>query len=240
MTPPFMVNNITRRKFNTQTFTVFLMNVQNLTSHVFDLALCIQHLQPNCIAVTETWLPAVSSFETVKMDGYAYHNQPRNLSYNSSNPILTEIQGQQHSGVGLYSADNLACNVLQVPNVNLECLVYHCTTYSIFIAIIYRSPSYPMTLFKVNLGKLLDWLSLKSDTIAVIEDFNDDILKSSSVIKFMTNKGFVQFLKQPTTENGTLIDHVYVKTTHYIVESLVLPTYFSDHEGIICSFTSST
>ena len=117
--PPFMVENISKHKFNTQTFTVFLMNVQNLTSHVFDLALCIQHLQPNCIAVTETWLPAVSSFETVRMDGYAYHNQPRTLSYNSSDPILTEIQGQQHGGVGLYSADNLACNVLQVPNVNL-------------------------------------------------------------------------------------------------------------------------
>ncbi|XP_030284360.1 uncharacterized protein LOC115588118 [Sparus aurata] len=238
--PPFMVENISRHKFNTQTFTVFLMNVQNLTSHVSDLALRTQHLQPNCIAVTETWLPAVSSFETVQMDGYAYHNQPRNLSYSSSDPILTEIQGQQRGGVGLYSADNLACNFFQVPNVNLECLVYHCTTYSILIAVIYRPPSYPMTLFKVNLGKLLDWLNPQSHTIAVMGDFNDDILKSSSMAKFMTNKGFVQFVKQPTTINGTLIDHVYVKTTHYIVESLVLPTYFSDHEGIMCSFTSST
>ncbi|XP_073323364.1 uncharacterized protein [Pagrus major] len=238
--PPFMVTNITRHKFSTQTFTVFLMNVQNLTQHVFDLALCTQHLQLNCIAVTETWLPAVSSFETVKMDGYVFHNQPRNLSYSSSNPILTEIQCQQHGGVGLYSADNLACNVLLVPNVNLECLVYHCTTYNILMAVIYRPPSYPMTLFKQYLGKLLDWLNPKSDTIAVMGDFNDDILKSSSVAKFMTNKGFVQFVKQPTTENGTLIDHVYVKTTHYIVESLVVPTYFSDHEGIMCSFTSRT
>ena len=174
------------------------------------------------------------------MDGYAYHNQPRTLSYNSRDPILTEIQGQQHGGVGLYGADNLACNVLQVPNVNLECLVYHCTTYSILIAVIYRPPSYPMPLFKGHLGKLLNWLNPLSNTIAVIGDFNDDILKSSSMAKFMRNKGFVQFVKQPTTINGTLIDHVYVKTTHYIVESLVLPTYFSDHEGIMCSFTSST
>ncbi|XP_059198565.1 uncharacterized protein LOC131978809 [Centropristis striata] len=239
--PPFMIENISRNKFtNTQTFTVFLMNVQNLTQHVSDLALCTQHLQLNCIAVTETWLPAVSSFETVNMDGYAYHNQPRNLSYSSSNPILIEIQGQQHGGVGLYSADNLACNVLPVPNVNLECLVYHCTTYSILIAVIYRPPSYPMTLFKENLGKLLDWLNTISDTIAVMGDFNDDILKSSSIAKFMTNKGFVQIVKQPTTENGTLIDHVYVRTTHYDVESLVLSTYFSDHEGIMCSFACRT
>ena len=70
--------------------------------------------------------------------------------------------------------------------------------------------------------------------------FNDDILKSSSMANFMRNKGFVQFVNQPTTISGTLIDHVYVKTTHYFVESLVLPTYFSDHEGIMCTFTSST
>ena len=138
------------------------------------------------LLLKKTWLPAVSSFETVKMDGYAYHNQPRNLSYNSSDPILTEIQGQQRGGVGLYSADNLACIVLQVPNVNLECLVYHCTTYSILIAVIYRPPSYSMTLFKVNLGKLLDWLNPQSHTIAVMGDFNGDILKSLSVAKFMT------------------------------------------------------
>ena len=124
-----MVENITRHKFNTQNFTMFLMNVQNLTQHISDLALCTQHLQPNCIAVAETWLPAVSSFETVKMDSFVYHNQPRNLSYSSSNPILTEIQGQQHAGVSLYNADNLVCNVLHVPNVNLACLVYHCTTH---------------------------------------------------------------------------------------------------------------
>uniref|UniRef100_A0A671UFX1 ATP-dependent DNA helicase n=1 Tax=Sparus aurata TaxID=8175 RepID=A0A671UFX1_SPAAU len=238
--PPFIVENIAKPKFNTQTFTVFLMNVRNLTKHVSDLALCTQHLQLNCIAVTETWLPAGSSCATVQMDGYVFHNQPRASSYSSSDPLLTEIQGQQCGGVGLYSADNLACNILQVPNVNLECLVYHCTTYNILLAVIYRPPSYHMPLFKDNLGKLLDWLSLRPDTIAVMGDFNDNILKSSSVATFMTNKGFVQTVKQPTTENGTLIDHVYVKTTQHNVESLVLPTYFSDHEGILCSFTSTS
>lgn len=53
-------------------------------------------------------------------------------------------------------------------------------------------------------------------------------------------KGFVQLVTQPTTEKGTLTEHVYVKTSHYDVESVVLPTYFGDYEGKTCSFASRT
>ncbi|XP_051272040.1 LOW QUALITY PROTEIN: uncharacterized protein LOC127372410 [Dicentrarchus labrax] len=236
--PPFLVTNITACNFTTPPFNVFLMNVQNLTPHVTDLALCTQHLQLNCIAVTETWLPAVYSLETVKMDGYAFHNHPRSLPYNSSNPLFKQIRDQQHGGVGMYSAENLAYSIIPVPNVHLECLVYHCLHYNILIAVIYRPPSYTITLFKENLETLLNWLNHQSTTIAVMGDFNDNILKSSTIYKFMTDKGFIQIVKQATTEKGTLIDHVYVKTSHYDVQSVVLPTYFSDHEGILCSFTS--
>ena len=76
-----------------------------------------------------------------------------------------------------------------------------------------------MTFFKKNVGKLLDWLNPQSDTIAVMTMGNCQIY----------NKGFIQSVKQPTTENGTLIYHVYVKTSHHDVESLALLSYFSDH-----------
>ncbi len=238
--PRFSVKNILCHKVNTQVFSVFLMNVQNLRHHLADLVLHTEHLQPNCIAVTETWLPANISLETVNIDGYTFNSQPRSLSYSSSNPTLTELQAQQHGGVGMYTSNNLAYNVVQVPNVNLECLVCNYTTQNILIAVIYRPPSYPISLFKENLAKLFDFLEQLGNTVAVVGDFNDNILKSSTICKFITDRGFVQHVKQTTTEKGTLIDHVYVKTTHYNVESIVLPAYFSDHEGIFCSFTCHT
>ncbi|XP_053179094.1 uncharacterized protein LOC128362380 [Scomber japonicus] len=233
--PQYLLGNNIRHKLDRNTFNVFLMNVQNLTKHVSDLASCTQHLQLNCIAVTETWLPAAST-EAVNIEGFTFHSSPRSLSYNSDHPALIALQGQQHGGVGLYSADNLASNIITMPPFNLECIVYNWLEYNLLVAVIYRPPSYPMSLFKEHLGKLLDWLHPKSNNIAVMGDFNDDLLKSSSVCKLLTDKGFVQLVTQATTEQGTLIDHVYVNTSDYEVECEVVPAYFSDHEAIVCSF----
>ncbi len=61
--------------------------------------------------------------------------------------------------------------------------------------------------------------------------------KRSSICKFMGKKGFHQHVTQKTTEKGTLIDHVYVKTTQFDVECAVMPTYVGDHEGILCSLS---
>ncbi|XP_042601481.1 uncharacterized protein LOC122140744 [Cyprinus carpio] len=189
--PRFSVRNIPYHKLKTQTFSVFLMNVQNLTHHLTDLVLHTDYLEPNCIAVTETWLPADISLETIHIDGYSFHSQPRSLSYSTSNPTLTELQAQQHGGVGMYTSNSLAYNVVQVPNVNLECLVCNYTAHNILIAVIYRPPSYPISLFKGNLNKLFNFLEPLSNTIAVIGDFNDNILNSSTICKFITNRGFV-------------------------------------------------
>ncbi|XP_061601162.1 uncharacterized protein LOC133463585 [Cololabis saira] len=234
--PQYLSENYIRHKLDSNTFNVFLMNVQNLTRHVTDLASCTQHLQLNCIAVTETWLPAETRLEAVNLEGFTFHSSPRSLSYNSNHPALIALQGQQHGGVGLYSADNLASNIIKMPTFNLECIVYDCLLYNILVAIIYRPPSYPMSLFKQHLGQLLDWLHPKSSNIVVMGDFNDDLLKTSSVCKFLTDQGFHQVVRQATTEKGTLIDHVYVKTKDYEVECEVVPAYFSDHEAILSSF----
>ncbi|KAM7418505.1 hypothetical protein PAMA_015902 [Pampus argenteus] len=237
--PRFSVEYIGRPDMESNTFSVFLMNVQGLSGHAADLASCTQHLQLNCIAVTETWLSANSSLEEVQISGYSFCSRPRSLSYDSSHPALLELQRQQHGGAGLYCRDGVVWDVIEAPNVNLECLVCACDSYDVVLVVIYRPPSYPLTLFKHNLRKLLNWLNWFDKTVAVMGDFNNDILTSSSVCGCMAEEGFVQVVTQPTTESGTLIDHVYIKSAIYDVQSVVLPTYFSDHEGIVCSFNLS-
>ncbi|XP_043953976.1 uncharacterized protein LOC122820538 [Gambusia affinis] len=230
---PVLSGSIELDRFNTSIFTVFLMNVQSLNRHVKDLACYIEHWKPKCIAVTETWVSSTHT-DTVKIDGYSFTNRPRCLSYNTRHPELIALQDQQHGGVGIYCADDVEFQVLPQPELNLECLVHRFCSCNMVLGVIYRPPLYPLSLFKNNLGKLLDWLEKQSDTIALIGDFNDDIFKSSTIKKFVCDKGYIQIVKEATTEKDTLIDHVYVKSKTYKVEAVVVPTYFSDHEGVMC------
>ncbi|XP_072320518.1 uncharacterized protein [Eucyclogobius newberryi] len=198
----------------------------------------VMSLRPNCIAVVETWLTVDSSFQTSHIEGYNFHSRPRSLSYQSSGHLaLTRLLGQQHGGVGMYCEENLNYEVA-VQDFCLECLANYFAEHKIIVAVVYRPPSYPMSLFKYNLDRLLNWLESYCATVAVLGDFNDDILKSSSLCNFMMERGYVQYVKSPTTERGTLIDHLYLKSTEYDLDSVVVPTYFSDHEGIVCSFKS--
>ncbi|VDI68671.1 Hypothetical predicted protein [Mytilus galloprovincialis] len=71
-----------------------------------------------------------------------------------------------------------------------------------------------------------------SERVVVIGDFNQDILKGScTVLSFMLSKGFRQLVSSPTTEGGTLIDHVYVKGCHD-TQVTIIPTYYSYHEAL--------
>ncbi|XP_055088463.1 uncharacterized protein LOC129457426 [Periophthalmus magnuspinnatus] len=234
---PFMFTGPSLDIHETQVFNLFFMNVQGLPQHVSDLQSCMQKFHPHCIAVTETWLTERSHHQSNSIAGYHFHSQTRSLAYQSSrHPALVNLRTQEHGGVGIYCQDGYSYDTVSLQNTNLECLAKHFTEHDILIAVIYRPTSYPMTVFKQNLNTLVNWLDSNYNHIAIVGDFNDDILKSSSLCNFMQKKGFVQCVISPTTETGTLIDHMYLKSSQFEVDTFVVPTYFSDHEGIACCF----
>lgn len=63
-------------------------------------------------------------------------------------------------------------------------------------------------------------------------DFNEDILTSSSIGKLMEVHGYSQHVQCPTTEKGTLIDHVYIKDAENVTIEIV-STYYSYHKAVI-------
>ncbi|XP_055081793.1 uncharacterized protein LOC129456714 [Periophthalmus magnuspinnatus] len=234
--PRFLDDNVSQAKQSADVLTLFLMNVQGLVKHVPDLVSSTQHLQPDCIAVTETWLTCQSALHSVDIDGYSFHSRPRSLAYeHSKHPALTTLKSQHHGGVGMYCSNNTNYHFPDAPQFNLECLIYKNVNHQVLVAVVYRPPTYPMSVFKQNLKNLLTWLQAQSQSVVIMGDFNDDILKSSSLCNFMSSYGYVQNVTSPTTERGTLIDHVYVKSQQYEISSEVVPTYFSDHQGIVCS-----
>ena len=68
-------------------------------------------------------------------------------------------------------------------------------------------------------------------------DFNDNLLDSHSHVidKLMQEQGYKQCVQDATTENGTLLDHVYVRGLDDIVTT-VIPTYYSYHEAVKIKF----
>jgi len=147
------------------------------------------------------------------------------------------LKAQQHGGVGLYTACGVENTTITFPNLNLECMLTHFTEIDILLGVVYRPQTYPLSIFKDNIGKLINLMTSLCNKIILMGDFNNDALKSNSLCSFMSDHGFVQLVEKPTSENGTLIDHVYVKNiNNFSVHTSVVPVYFSTHEGVLCSF----
>ena len=93
-------------------------------------------------------------------------------------------------------AIEMLCALLQLPNGQA--------------ILVYRSPS-------VSMNDLLDYMypllqHLKSFNVSIVlGDFNVDILTNtnSQLEVLMLRHGYSQLVHTPTTDNGTLIDHVY-------------------------------
>lgn len=119
---------------------------------------------------------------------------------------------------------------------NMECIVFKEDDLDLIFATVYRLLRYMYSIgaFMNNFSLLLDNLELLQIRLIVFGDFNQDIMNNqTSVLNFMSGKGFRQYTENPTTKNGTLIDHVYGKgfTGIHVQVSTVLTNY-SYHEAI--------
>ena len=94
---------------------------------------------------------------------------------------------------------------------------------------------------------LASFLSLVGDYLAnlpqmvptiIVDDFNEDISRSNSsrLLQLITSRGFSQLVQVPTTDSGSLLDHIYFNG---IIENSVvdvMDTYYSDHDATYLSF----
>ncbi|XP_019848907.1 PREDICTED: uncharacterized protein LOC109580300 [Amphimedon queenslandica] len=72
---------------------------------------------------------------------------------------------------------------------------------------------------------------------AIIGDFNEDLLANNPnrLLSFLTDNNFKQMVKTPTTDRGTLIDHVYVNSLLSDVVCTVIDCYYCDHDIVCCN-----
>ena len=99
---------------------------------------------------------------------------------------------------------------------------------------VYRPPSTPMCKFTDELLNIVS--KLKEIPICIVGDFNEDISVTCKrhYCSMLTLNGFKQIVKKPTTDSGTLIDHVYV-SQKITVRTDVTDCYYTDHDYVLCA-----
>ena len=97
---------------------------------------------------------------------------------------------------------------------------------------VYRPPSTPISKCTDELLNIVS--KLKETPTCIVGDFNEDISMTCkrhccSMLKLI---GFKQMVKKPTTDSGTLIDHVYV-SQEMTVTTDVTDCYYTDHDYVL-------
>ena len=121
----------------------------------------------------------------------------------------------------------LAVIILMVLNLLLSRLPEH-----INIIALYRSPQVPLTQLCLALQRIVD----HSNNNIFIGDFNVNWLievERQSIYNVMVrDNGYRQLINNSTSDNNTLIDHIYTNIVNVETLSGNLETYFSDHKAI--------
>ena len=99
---------------------------------------------------------------------------------------------------------------------------------------IYRSPRIPLQQLFEALSQVL--ISSTSQFNIFIGDFNinwfDEINRRPLYNFFTNDNNYRQLVSSATTDNQTLIDHIYTNLPESQASSHILETYFSDHKAV--------
>ncbi|CAG2211667.1 unnamed protein product [Mytilus edulis] len=171
---------------------------------------------------------------TVKDKPIQQNNMNRFSSYPSKKNVFKQLKRKTHGGVGIYIGNDQQCCPITLDSVNMECIVIFIKEINTNLVLIYRTETYPSSVFLDELYEVLISLPQENENTStiVLGDFNQDVLKkNSSIEQFMAKQGFSQVVSHPTTDGDTLIDHVYLYGNLQI-SAEIIQTYYSYHNMV--------
>ncbi|KAK3104347.1 hypothetical protein FSP39_000070 [Pinctada imbricata] len=210
---------------------LILFNVQSLPHNVKQMRTDERFTNSDAIMVTETWLKSEERNDAVQIDHFTFSHQVRYDSYSYSSPVTSKLKESSGGGVGVYIKESSTLKSSKLHHTDIEGMVLKLME-KLQVLVLYRPQAYPISLFLERLANITSILTVKNVPCIVMGDFNENILQNNGKIQsFMISKNFKQVVTSPTTENGTLIDHVYVSENLDVTTS-IMPTYYSDHEAV--------
>ncbi|KAK3101585.1 hypothetical protein FSP39_004665 [Pinctada imbricata] len=213
-------------------FRVILFNVQRLLYNIKQMKTDQRFLSADAIMLTETWLTPDDTCDAVHIESLRFSHQSRYDSYTNSSDVTSKFKESAGGGVGIYVKETCHLETKTLHHTDIEGMVLK-TEDKLQIIVVYRPQAYPIPLFVERLSDIISILNKNNEPCIILGDFNENILQNNGKIhSFMTSRNFRQVVTSATTENGTLIDHVYV-TGNIDVTTKIIPTYYSDHEAVL-------
>ena len=176
--------------------------------------------------------------ETYLRNNDKIDNYLQKFNYSCYRKDMTNSSGQKHHGVMVCVSSRLCSYEVPLSGItDIEHCAISVTTNSMDMTVcaIYISPSLNMATIIHEMTLLINSFK-QTHPVMLIGDFNID-LKKDTQTQFSTclkQHGFQQYVRDPTTDYGSILDHVYYRG-HGIPLIDVLDTYFSDHDTVFCT-----
>ncbi len=146
------------------------------------------------VCLCETWL---SPTQQVLFDGHVNLRCDRRNANNNKGGVLISVDRNLNPS-GIY----------QLSNNGVECLVTTIGCRNIQIILIYRSPNTSFHNFVSILEQTLNNVMTAADTPTIVMGDLNDPNMHGAVYNVMHGRGFIQLVQQPTTDKGSVLDHV--------------------------------
>ena len=218
-----------------QHIEIILFNVQSLRHNIQEIRADSRFHLVDVICITETWLKKEDSASAYHLNGFTCYHRSRKDSYEANSEEMSTLRGSRGGGVAMYIRTGMSIEIERFPIKNIEGMMCKICEEKIRLILIYRPSVYSLDQFICNIVNLLQYTGQLSDTngTIVMGDFNENVLITRGRIQMvMERHGFKQTITSVTTEDGTLIDHVYISGKVQGTFS-VMPTYWSYHEAIV-------
>ena len=202
------------------------LNVRGYLDHVNDLKVDPVILSSNITCFTET------------------HLRNSDIVHRNTQPTKSHIPyrqdrvgGVQKGGIMILVDHEIPSTRLDINIPGLESLTtsisLNPTTKIVIVTLYRRSSTVSIEHFIAMIEQFLSDSALLHAQILVVGDFNEDLMGNTNKISsYFESKGFNQLIGQPTTDYGSLLDHVYFNGL-LPIQTEVCDTYYSDHDCTI-------
>ena len=179
------------------------------------------------------------------------HLRKSDTIYPNSQPIKSYVQyradrvgGVQKGGIIMFVNQQIHSTHLNIQIPGLEFLATSLSPTPnrkiVLITLYRRSSTVSTQQFIAIFEQLLSSTALLHAEILVVDDFNDDLMDNTTKIRTCFERnGFNQLIDQPTTDQVSLLDHVYFKGVSTI-QTEVCDTYYFDHDCTIIALANTT